>query len=102
MPGDLLRKSHRHSVGTLTQPLARRGWARTSPINSSPACQARRPLRDGAIVGSQFEIAGVQPVIVPYSIFLAFGAAVLCGLFFGTYPASRAAKLRPIDALRYE
>ena len=54
------------------------------------------------IVGSQFEIAGVQPVIVPYSIFLAFGAAVLCGLFFGTYPASRAAKLRPIDALRYE
>jgi putative ABC transport system permease protein len=54
------------------------------------------------IIGSQFEIAGVQPVIAPYSIFLAFGAAVLCGLFFGTYPASRASKMRPIDALRYE
>jgi putative ABC transport system permease protein len=54
------------------------------------------------IAGSQFKIAGVQPAIALYSIFLAFGAAVLCGLFFGTYPAGRAARMRPIDALRFE
>jgi putative ABC transport system permease protein len=54
------------------------------------------------VVGSQFRVAGVQPVIATYSIFLAFGAAVATGLFFGTYPASRAAALQPIEALRHE
>jgi putative ABC transport system permease protein len=54
------------------------------------------------ILGSRITIAGVHPVIAAYSVFLAFGASVLAGLFFGTYPAGRAARMRPIDALRFE
>ena len=54
------------------------------------------------VIASRFQIAGVQPVIATYSIFLAFGAATAAGLFFGTYPAGRAAAMRPMEALRFE
>ena len=43
------------------------------------------------LVGSRFKIVGVQPVVELYSVLLALGVGVAVGLFFGIYPANRAA-----------
>ncbi len=54
------------------------------------------------VVGTRFQIVGVKPVLLSFSIPLALGFSVLIGVVFGGLPANRAASMRPADALRYE
>ena len=44
---------------------------------------------------------GMEPVLVPWSLPLVFGVAVLTGVIFGLYPARKASQMDPVEALRH-
>lgn len=65
----------------------------------------------GGIIGMIFgvsaslilaKVSGWTIVIMPSSIIISFVVCVVTGVFFGWYPAFKASKLDPIEALRYE
>jgi putative ABC transport system permease protein len=61
----------------------------------------------GMVLGVSFaflitKLAGIPFILSPTAIGLAVGVSSAVGIGFGYYPAQRAAKLSPIDALRYE
>ncbi len=85
--------------------------AKRKDINHQFLAEAVLLTFSGGVMGIVFgwmisllvsHFGGIATSVSMYSILLAFGVSAAIGIAFGYYPASRAAKLNPIEALRFE
>ena len=85
--------------------------ARTRDVLRQFLLEAVALTVSGGVVGILLGIAGallvarlspIPAAITGWSVALAFGVSVAVGVFFGVYPARKAARMQPIAALRYE
>jgi putative ABC transport system permease protein len=53
-------------------------------------------------IASRFAFPNLPTLVPAWAVLLGIGVSVGIGLFFGIWPASKAARLDPVDALRYE
>ncbi len=54
------------------------------------------------ISGVSFGGSTIAALVTANSVFLSVGVSAAIGILFGSYPAVRASRLNPIEALRYE